>query len=309
MEIDRDAKMPRPGSSWVFMSQGLGNLQTLLPLATAIALLSLAPLSALSQEGDDDTASTTAQASSEPEERPAELSDDPDDGKTGSASLGEYDPLFDEEMEEISGFPDPFETMNRGTFRVNREIDRFVLSPIATGYRFIVPSGMRKSVRNLLANFNSLPILVNDSLQLEWKDARTTFARLIINSTIGLAGLFDPAARWGMKGHHSDFGQTLTLSGVDSGPYLIIPFLGPTTLRDGTGQIVDTLLRPTVYFFGPVELLFYEGTSGIAKRDEHDEALTALRESSLDFYAAMRSAFYQTRAAHIWKRREHRREQ
>jgi len=298
MEIDRDAKMPRPGSSWVFMSQGLGNLQTLLPLATAIALLSLAPLSALSQQGDDHTASPTAQASSEPEI-----------GTTGHASLGEYDPLFDEEMEEISGFPDPFETMNRGTFRVNREIDRFFLSPIATGYRFIVPSGMRKSVRNLLANFNSLPILVNDSLQLEWKDARTTFARVIINSTIGLAGLFDPAARWGMKGHHSDFGQTLTLSGVDSGPYLIIPFLGPTTLRDGTGQIVDTLLRPTVYFFGPVELLFYEGTSGIAKRDKHDEALTALRESSLDFYAAMRSAFYQNRTAHIWKHREHRREE
>jgi phospholipid-binding lipoprotein MlaA len=224
------------------------------------------------------------------------------------------DPLFDdleEGCEAIVDFPDPLENVNRRMLRFNDVVDRWVLDPITNTYGFIVPGPVKRSVRRFLTNLNSPAVMVNDVLQREWTDAGTTAGRLVVNSTIGVAGIFDPAARWGMEGHESDFGQTLALAGVGSGPYLLLPMLGPTTTRDGLGGLVDMLLRPTTLLLTPGTQLLLNtiegGTSGIVIREAHTQALRALRSSSVDYYAALKNAYYQDRIAQIWTGREHHR--
>jgi phospholipid-binding lipoprotein MlaA len=155
--------------------------------------------------------------------------------------------------------------------------------------------------------------LINDLLQREWADASITTQRLVINSTVGIGGLFDPAAAIGMERHHSDFGQTLALFGVDSGPYLVMPLAGPSNARDAGGTVVDFFFQPMLYI-QPVAfpLFVYEGTlgfsSGLAARDAYSEGIAALRSSSVDYYSALRNAYYQTRQAEIWERRGDHRE-
>ena len=139
---------------------------------------------------------------------------------------------------------DPFENFNRHLLAVHEAIDHAVLAPVARGYRHITPRPVRNSVNNFLDNLHSPVVFVNDVLQGEAKRAGTTAARFGINSTIGVLGIFDPARNMGFAHHDEDFGQTLAVWGVSSGPYLFIPVLGPTTVRDGAGQIVDLVFDP-----------------------------------------------------------------
>jgi phospholipid-binding lipoprotein MlaA len=235
------------------------------------------------------------------------------------------DPLFGDPDAAAPGYPDPFEPLNRGTFVLNRGADRWVITPLTTAYTTIVPGVARRSLRRFFANLNSPSIIANDLLQLEWGDAGVTTMRLTLNSTVGLAGFADPATPMGFPEHHSDFGQTLALAGVDSGPYLIMPLLGPTTMRDGLGVLVDFAFRPSTYLLGStvlaglfpgvpgvagIEDQFIYGTiqgggAGFVTREQHAEQLRALEESSVDYYATLRSAYYQTRQAAIWDRRGH----
>lgn len=219
------------------------------------------------------------------------------------------DPLAEEfDEDHVDGFPDPFEGMNRGTLRFNLGLDRWIFDPVTRGYQFLVPEPGRLAVRRVLANLNAPVVFVNDVLQAEWKGAGTTTARFVLNTTVGVAGIFDPAAGLGLKEHTADFGQTLALAGVHSGPYLILPIFGPTTVRDSVGAVVDFFFRPMTYVLGPADQLLYSttfsGSSGIATRDEHAQALQALKESSVDYYAALRNAYYQDRMAQIWSRQE-----
>lgn len=235
--------------------------------------------------------------------------------RPGGAVTG--DPLF-EDAEETLYFPDPLEDSNRAIFAANRGIDRVVIDPIARTYRWIVPEPVRRSLRLVLRNLNSPSTIANDVLQREWTAAGVSTARTTINSTVGLAGLFDPAARMGLPHHDADFGQTLALAGMPSGPYLIVPLLGPTTVRDGFGAIVDFAFRPTTYLFGSVLLgglptisdqLLYSsiqgGGTGFVTRAAAQRELDALRESSVDFYATLRTAYSQARTAAIWENRKH----
>ncbi len=223
----------------------------------------------------------------------------------------EPDPLFDEFDLEFemgpSSFPDPLEPMNRGMLGFNSVVDRFVMDPITSVYRFIFPEAVRRSIGRFFENINSTQTLINDIFQLEWEGAGITTARLVINTTVGVGGLFDPAKAWGIKGHVSDFGQTLALAGAPSGPYVILPLLGPSNVRDGIGQGVDALFHPTFFLLGGTDVLFFSGSSGLTERARHVDELNALKESSIDYYAALRSAFYQNRQAEIWANREHRR--
>jgi phospholipid-binding lipoprotein MlaA len=234
------------------------------------------------------------------------------------------DPLFDEDSDaEPPGFPDPFESVNRVTFAFNRHVDRWVFAPITRAYRFVVPAPARRAVRRAFINLDAPVTFVNDILQLEPRDAAVTVARFVVNTTAGIGGLFDVAGDYAhLTGHESDFGQTLALSGLPSGPYLIIPVLGPNSARDTTGYIVDFLFRPTTYLLTPGgtvvlsgfvnpggEVLFttlFEGSTeiaeGFATREASGEALRALEASSVDYYAALRNAYYQNRTALIWRR-------
>ena len=223
----------------------------------------------------------------------------------------EPDPLFDEfDLEFDSGpvgFPDPIEPVNRGTLKFNEGVDRFIMDPITTVYRFILPEMVRRSIERCFDNIDSTQTLVNDIFQLEWKEAGITTTRLVINTTVGVGGLFDPAKAWGIEGHVSDFGQTLAMAGAPSGPYVILPLLGPSNVRDGLGLGVDALFNPTFFLLGGTDVLFFNGSSGLTERARHVDELNALKESSIDYYAALRSAYYQNRQAEIWEGREHRR--
>jgi phospholipid-binding lipoprotein MlaA len=225
------------------------------------------------------------------------------------------DPLFDDIFDEgyeagPSGYPDPAETTNRGVFAFNRQVDKWILDPITEAYQFIFPKPVRNAISNFFLNLGSTKTLVNDVLQLEWIDASVTTGRLVVNTTIGIAGFFDVAAKMGLERHESDFGQTLALAGTPSGPYIVLPILGPANVRDGVGFVVDGFFQPTFYilgpadlFIGPTEVLIYSGTSGLSTRDRHYAEFQALRDSSIDFYAAVRSGFYQDRIDAIWGRR------
>jgi phospholipid-binding lipoprotein MlaA len=225
-----------------------------------------------------------------------------------------YDPFFDEQWndEDFLGgvaFPDPWEETNRATHDFNQGLDRLVLRPVTRAYAENIPNRAKLSVLNFFENLNEPATLVNDLLQQEWDDAAITFARFLLNTTVGVAGLFDPAdAIFDINGHDSDFGQTMALAGVPSGPYLVLPLMGPNNLRDSTGLIVDLFLRPTFWLLGPSDYIVYtafQGTGhGIALREHHARSVNALEDSSIDFYSSLRNAYGQAREAHIWQGRE-----
>jgi phospholipid-binding lipoprotein MlaA len=233
------------------------------------------------------------------------------------------DPLY-EDTEDSLSFPDPLERMNRATFQVNRQLDRFVVEPITDVYTLVLPSSVRQSIRRFLRNLNSPSVVANDLLQREWWDAGVAAARTGINTTVGVAGFFDPASRLGLPHHHSDFGQTLALAGMKSGPYIVLPLLGPSNVRDSLGAIIDFAFRPTTYLFGSsllaaglpnfgltglsdqfVYSTIQGGSTGLVKRAGAQEEIDALRESSVDYYATLKTAYYQNRVGNIWGRREH----
>jgi phospholipid-binding lipoprotein MlaA len=214
------------------------------------------------------------------------------------------DETFELEYEEPAGFPDPLEPANRRIFWFDQQLSRWVIDPVTKTYQFIVPDPVRRCVRRFFLNVNSPSVLINDLLQREWGDASITIQRFALNTTIGIGGLFDPAAPLGLERHNSDFGQTLALIGVGSGPYIVLPFFGPNTARDTVGDVVDFFFQPTLYFLPVAQLIIYEGSFGLSARDTYAEALAALESSSVDYYSALHNAYYQNRMAEIWGRRE-----
>lgn len=199
--------------------------------------------------------------------------------------------------------PDPWEGVNRAIFWFNLQMDRFLLRPAAIGYRFALPSPVQTSIHNLLENASSPVTFANDLFQGEFKRGGTTLGRLIANSTIGVGGLFDVAHHLGWERHRADFGQTLALWGTGDGPYLMLPLLGPSNVRDGFGRAVDVFLDPLtyVYFFHDVEYgaAGQRALAAIDARGRHLERIDELRASSVDYYAAVRSAYQQARRQHI----------
>jgi len=200
------------------------------------------------------------------------------------------------------------EATNRKILKFNQGVDRYVSGPIARTYDFLLPDPVQFAIRRFFINLNQPVTLVNDVLQLEWKDAARTTGAFVVNSTVGLGGLFEPAEFIGLPRHRSDFGQTLALADVPSGPYLIVPFLGPANVRDGGGAIVDIFLRPTTWVlgFGTIAYVAMSGEA-LVTLETHHESLKNLEKSALDFYPVLRSAYYQDRVGNIWERREHRR--
>jgi len=135
---------------------------------------------------------------------------------------------------------DPWERVNRGTQRFNDAIDRAVLKPAATGYRRHVPQPVRTGIGNLLGHLAFPTTIVNDLLQLKLRDTAADIGRFLLNSTLGIGGLLDPATRVGIRRNDEDFGQTLGRWGMPAGPYVVLPLLGPSTLRDTPALAVDS---------------------------------------------------------------------
>lgn len=200
--------------------------------------------------------------------------------------------------EQIS---DPFEGSNRAIMSVNESIDKAVVEPVARGYRYVAPKPVRQSVRNFLRNLKSPVIMGNELLQGDLTGLANATGRLFINTLLGVGGLFDVADMGGIPYEPEDFGQTLAVWGVGNGPYVVIPLLGPSTMRDSTGMLVDSFLDPVrIYLFShDLEWLHYTriGVGVIDTREEFLDIVDDLRANSFDYYAAVRSAYYQRRQA------------
>ena len=143
--------------------------------------------------------------------------------------------------------PDPFESFNRGMFAVNDVLDRFMIRPLAKGYDWVTPDPVQRGVGNLFANVYDFNSAINGVLQWRWEGAAQSCGRFLVNSTVGLLGVFDVATRMGMRPYRTDFGHTLAIWGVDAGPYLMVPFFGPRTMRSGAGTIFDTYTSIPTY--------------------------------------------------------------
>nr|MDJ0868689.1 VacJ family lipoprotein [Myxococcota bacterium] len=205
----------------------------------------------------------------------------------------------DDWLDDPVDVSDPIEPVNRGIFWGNRWLDRLLLEPLARGYGWILPDFAKRSVRGVFRNLREPVVFVNDLLQLEGRRAGRAGARFLINTTVGIAGLWDPATRWGIEHHNSDFGQTLGRAGIPPGPYLVIPVLGPSSARDAVGSVVDLLLSLDTWFLPLGSQLVFRGTSGITERESRLEEVKALEDSALDFYSALRTAWWLDRQAFV----------
>jgi phospholipid-binding lipoprotein MlaA len=213
-----------------------------------------------------------------------------------------YEDELDDEEELLDAAADraPFEGFNRDVFSFNRGVDRWLFDPITYGYQTVVPAPGRRAFYRVFQNLDSPMILVNHMLQFRVVDSATTLTRCAINSTIGLAGLFDPAASYfRVYRVEGDFGQTLARYGTPSGPFLMLPVLGPSTVRDVFGDAVDIMADPVSYLLGPWRwwTLMLGGGEGLTTLEAHIDERTELEKGSVDFYSALRSAYLQSRAA------------
>ena len=209
---------------------------------------------------------------------------------------------------------DPIETPNRIVFSLNRVVDIIALRPVAVIYRDWVPEPAQKSVRNLLDNLGEPVTAINEVFQGNPNRAATTMARFLVNSTIGVAGLFDVATQLGLERTKEDAGKTIGLyAGVEpenGGFYLMLPGLGPSNARDATGLMIDYLVDPfrILTFNLAVDWTAYQaaryGMNVIDYRSRTIFALDDLEKNSVDYYAALRSAYTQNRADLIRQKRE-----
>jgi phospholipid-binding lipoprotein MlaA len=191
---------------------------------------------------------------------------------------------------------DPWERFNEKVFEFNRQADRYVLKPIAKVYTRIVPEPFQVMIANGFDNISFVPRMVNSLLQGKWGGASRELSRFLINSTAGIGGLFDAAKYWGIEKSREDFGQTLGFWGVSPGPYLIVPFMEPMTVRDGIGRGVDSFMNPLSY----VIPFLWVGISLKLGEIVNDRALNldlfqGFEESVIDLYSAVRHGYLRRR--------------
>jgi phospholipid-binding lipoprotein MlaA len=198
---------------------------------------------------------------------------------------------------------DPLEGFNRGVWGFNRIADAVVLKPVTTVYRTITPRPARRGISNVFANLSEPFSFINNMLQGKPKRAINSLKRFVVNSTLGVGGLADPASKMGMKPTREDFGQTLASWGVNGGPYLVLPLLGPSTFRDGVGTGVSQIADP--YRVGlreapnDVQLGVNAGEVIMIRNDLTESGADAFLDASADPYVAARAAYLQRRRAQI----------
>jgi phospholipid-binding lipoprotein MlaA len=194
---------------------------------------------------------------------------------------------------------DPYESFNRKVYQFNLTADKAVLKPAATVYKTLVPGFVRKGINNAFNNLDMVPSVANDILQAEGKSAIKDTWRFAINSTLGVGGLFDVAQTMGLPAHYNDLGLTFAKWGDKKSPYLVLPLLGPSTLRDGSGMLFQfTLWSPYVYMNN--DALAY-GLAGLRYIDLRTQLLDSerLMDEALDKYSFIRDAYLQHRTYQI----------
>lgn len=198
------------------------------------------------------------------------------------------------------GNPDPWEGMNRKTFAFNEKLDQAVLKPVATTYKKVVPEFAREGVNNFFDNLEDIGTSLNNILQGKPGQGLSDAGRFLVNSTLGVFGLWDVATPMGLEKHFEDFGQTLGVWGVQSGPYLVLPLLGPSTARDAPAKIVD----PSWYYSNYVDpQSVYWGLWTLDKvrtRANLAGAESVVEQAALDKYTFIRDAWLQRRRSQVY---------
>jgi len=225
-----------------------------------------------------------------------------------SAAEG-YDDYLDDDLgygDELSTGDnynnDPLESFNRAIFEFNEVIDNNFMEPVARTYVDVVPAWGRQRVSNVLDNLDEPVTFANSILQGDIENALTAFWRLAFNSTFGLGGTFDVATELGLPQRKEDFGQTLGVWGFEDSTYIVLPVLGPSTLRDLTGRVVDNAFDPAYYYADDIDDWAFYTRTGLEILNGRANALQAtdhISKSALDPYTAMRSFYLQNRAAKI----------
>lgn len=206
-------------------------------------------------------------------------------------------------LAEYESTNDPLEPFNRTMYRVNTTIDKYTLRPLAVAYVHVVPDPARNGIHNVLVNLANPVKLADDMLQGKPQRAGDTLMRFVINTTIGGLGIFDVAKRLGYPDHDTDFGVTLALWGIGSGPYLFLPVLGPGDPRDSSGRIVDIAGDPLSYVGQGVGVVAARwsrfGLNLVDERSQFLGTFSQIRRTALDPYATFRSLYRQHRDAQI----------
>lgn len=262
----------------------------------------------------------TVQSQGLSSERPAE------DQTSISAPSSRKEPALNELLDPFAKVDegdgdeyDPWEPMNTSIFEFNRQVDRFVLKPVAKGYNFVMPDLVQVGISNIFYNLRFAPRFLNNVFQGKVKGAGIEAGRFLVNSTVGLAGFFDVAKHVNLVTPEEDLGQTLGFYGVKPGPYLMLPFLQPFTVRDFVGYVGDVFLNPINWLVVPIievegvpSLIDHEDrmTSSIIQlgarvgeivneRSRNLETYQGVEEATLDLYTAVRNAYLQKRAQAI----------
>ena len=194
---------------------------------------------------------------------------------------------------------DPFQPFNRAMFAVNDTFDAYILEPTARGWDYVLPHPVQRGIGNFYDNLLFPIHFVNNVLQGDVDPAAITLTRFAVNSTIGLAGLFDPASHLGMPIQRADFGQTLGKWGTPPGPYLVWPIWGSSNVRDTAGLLIDAYFGVTTFFVDLPILVGSTAVNSLNVRALNLEQVEGVREASLDLYVAARNAYNQQRLEHI----------
>ena len=200
---------------------------------------------------------------------------------------------------------DPYEGFNRGVWGFNQAVDKAAVKPVTSAYRAVVPGVARRGISRVFSNLTEPLSFVNNLLQGKPGRAANSLGRFVVNTTVGVGGLSDPATKMGLKDTHEDFGQTLAVWGAKKSPYLVLPLLGPSTVRDAVGQVVHRIADPVTIVLNEVGAGTAEtiGVNVLRVVDGRSQAIDsgseAVLESSADPYAAARSAYFQRREAQL----------
>ncbi len=229
---------------------------------------------------------------------PAEATESPEAGGEAGEEEDFREPSFGDEPPPVSA-ADPIEPVNRGIFYVNDKMYRWVFRPVAQGYKYAVPEGVRTAVRNFFSNLGTPIRVVNTLLQGKLVATGTELARFGINSTIGMAGLIDAAKQFDLARKDEDTGQTLGVYGLGHGMYVVLPFLGPSSIRDAVGAVGDTLLDPLSYLptmEAAIGARVLRSETELSFRHEQYDELTG---AAVDPYIAVRDAYLQHREKRV----------
>lgn len=195
---------------------------------------------------------------------------------------------------------DPLEPINRKVFTFNDTVDRIAVRPVAETYQKVVPQPVQASVGNFFGNINDVPTGINNLLQARYADSASDVARVFVNTTVGVAGIFDVASSWGLAKHDQDFGQTLGRWGTPSGPYVVLPLLGSTTMRDALAMALDFEMDPWGRIY-PIPLRNIGAAIRIVDYRAYNlNASSLIEDAALDKYEFVRDAYLQRRKGKIY---------